>query len=185
MTTVTINLTTGDVSNIARKGGHAFDLQGFSTMDGGPGAAWEVAVEAVYPAVMVTRTLPGRVRLTETFSPGDTGSVQWSLSVIGLNASTFTAPISTAVLFDPATSQTDLTWWSPWDWSSYSRSAPWIDPLKPSDGRFGFWAGSYNYGWVYSGGVVETWACVCPSSCSSQPRAAHHTHHTPQRCSSQ
>ena len=118
--------------------------------------------------VTVTRTAPGRVRLTETFSPGANGSVQWSLSVLGLNASVFTSPISSAVLFDPSVSEAGLSWWSPWDRNSYTLSDPWTDPLSPSDGHLGFWPGSYIYGRVYAGGpdmiVAPLVAVIHPST---------------------
>jgi hypothetical protein len=41
-------------------------------------------------------------------------------------------------------------------------AGPWTDPLKPSDGHTGFWAGEYNYGIVYGGSGSSADMVVAP-----------------------
>ena len=56
----------------------------------------------------------------------------------------WTAPISTTLTFEHAS---ELQLWAPWDRESQQHGQDnWVDPLLPSDGKLGWWTGTYWYG---------------------------------------
>jgi hypothetical protein len=154
---ISIDGATGEVIAV-QSGGHSFATRALSTLlpllTAGDWAVTAAKVDG--GGVRVERVLQGKVKVVEQFTADESApsGILWSLSVLGLSSAAFSMPISTSFAFDPTTAADSLSWWAPWDRGSYSGRdpGPWTDPLKPSDGHFGFWSGVYNYGIVYGGG---------------------------------
>lgn len=126
-------------------------------------------VAAANAAVIVTRTLPGKVSITATYTANSSvpNAVQCTLSITGLQPTTpFTTPFTSEFLFDPERSAADLAWWAPWDRNSYRTGMAWTNPLNPSDGGKGFWSGSYNYGNIL---ILTDVLCLCVCVCVCFP----------------
>ena len=150
---VTVEISTGEILAVG-SGAHSFATRALSSLLPAVGSTWVVAVTQLDGGgVRVERSLTGTAKVVEQFTadPSAPSAVLWSLSVVGLAEKAFTMPISTSFAFDQATAESDLQFWALWDRGSYSGPdpGPWTDPLKPSDGKRGFWNGTCNYGIVY------------------------------------
>ena len=170
---VSIDAISGNLISVSVGAGatpkHVFGLKAQAALLPLANQSWTVVVSQLQngAGVRVVRRCEGHAEITEQYSadPSAPSAIRVELSLAGLNASgaALHMPFSSAFAFDPEVASAELSWWAPWDRASY-HSGPdqWVDPLRPSDGHFGFWPGAYNYGIVYGGGVTASDMVVAP-----------------------